>query len=159
MDHNYSYNNVLVFILGFDRKGPEGIHWIYYPQRELIFYRLGFYDNIFNTPRMSMYVEIGYPSDAKLDEATIDAARERVLLDLKEVGIVDGHRLVAFHQIVLDPAYVHITQESLRDVAAKESILAERGVYSIGRYGSWTYCSIEDNMVQAAELAARFNSA
>lgn len=154
----YSYNKVLVFNLGFDRKGPEAVHWIYYPQRELIFYRVGFYDNILNTERMSTYIEIGYPSDAPINEATIDAARERVLQDLKQVGVVDGHQLVAHHHVVLDPAYVHITQDSMRDVAAKETMLAEHGIHSMGRYGSWTYCSIEDNMIQAAELAKRLCS-
>ena len=54
---------LLVFNLGFDRKGPPGVHWTYYPQRELCFYRAGFYDNIFGTDRMSLYVEIGYPKD------------------------------------------------------------------------------------------------
>jgi hypothetical protein len=37
-------------------------------------------------------------------------------------------------------------------------MLATRGVYSIGRYGSWTYCSIEDNIVEARDLAATFNA-
>ena len=27
------------------------------------------------------------------------------------------------------------------------------GFYSIGRYGSWTYCSIEDNIIQAQKLS------
>jgi hypothetical protein len=31
-------------------------------------------------------------------------------------------------------------------------------VYSIGRYGGWTYCSIEDNIVEARALAKRFNA-
>ena len=31
--------------------------------------------------------------------------------------------------------------------------LAGRGVHSLGRYGSWTYCSIEDNMIEARALA------
>jgi hypothetical protein len=26
-------------------------------------------------------------------------------------------------------------------------------VHSIGRYGAWTYCSIEDNMLEARALA------
>lgn len=30
------------------------------------------------------------------------------------------------------------------------------GVYSIGRYGSWTYCSIEDNIKEAQALADTF---
>ena len=68
----YDWNKVLVFNLGFDRKGPEGIHWIYVPQRELSFYRVGFYDNIFGTDRMSMYVEIGRPRDAVIDDAEVE---------------------------------------------------------------------------------------
>jgi hypothetical protein len=28
-------------------------------------------------------------------------------------------------------------------------------VYSIGRYGGWTYCSIEDNIVEARALVAK----
>jgi len=153
----YTHNQVLVYNLGFDAKGPRGVHWIYYPQRDVCFYRVGFYDNIFDTPRMSLYVELGYPSDAVLDAAAIEATRERVLADLRKVGVLDGQQLVAEHAVVLDPAYVHITRGSLAEVASQKELLAARGVYSAGRYGSWTYCSIEDNIVEARALAARFN--
>lgn len=155
----YGYNKVLVFNLGFDSKGPRDVHWIYYPQRDLCFYRVGFYDNIFDTSRMSLYVELGYPAEASLDDATIAAQRARVLRDLKRARVLTSQQLVADHHVVLDPAYVHITRESVRDVNEKKAILATRGIYSIGRYGSWTYCSIEDNIVEARELAARFNAA
>ena len=154
----YTHNKVLVFNLGFDAKGPSGVHWIYYPERSVSFYRVGFYDNIFDTPRMSLYVELGYPSDAVLDAASIEAAKQRVLSDLRAVGVLDGQRLVAEHSVLLDPAYVHITQASVADVARQRQLLAARGVYSAGRYGSWTYCSIEDNIIEARELAARFNT-
>lgn len=149
----YSWNKVLVFNLGFDRKGPESVHWIYFPQRELAFYRVGFYDNIFGTDRMSTYVEIGYPKDAVIDDAEVERMRARVLADMKKAAIVRDHELVAWHSVVLDPAYVHITKRSLADVAEKKRALAERGVHSLGRYGSWTYCSIEDNMIEARALA------
>jgi protoporphyrinogen oxidase len=154
----YSHNKVLVFNLGFDRKGPPGLHWIYYPERELSFYRVGFYDNIFDTPRMSLYVELGYPNAEALDAAAIRTARERVLRDLERCGVIDGQRLVSEHHVVLDPAYVHINRASQKDVADKRQWLEARGVYSAGRYGSWTYCSIEDNIVEARALAARFNT-
>lgn len=153
----YSHNKVLIFNLGFDAKGPRGIHWIYFPQRELSFYRVGFYDNIFDTPRMSLYVEIGYPSHVQLDEPAIQAVKERVLSDLRRVDILAEQRLVADHHVVLDPAYVHITRASIADVARQKAVLQTRGVYSAGRYGSWTYCSIEDNILEARELAQRFN--
>lgn len=147
---DFSWNEVLVFNLGFDRKGPEGIHWIYYPQRELSFYRLGFYDNIFGTDRMSMYVEIGMAPGAPVD---VDAALARVLEDLASCGVVSDHELLSWHSVRLDPAYVHITERSIAEVGRLEGELATHGVHSIGRYGSWTYCSIEDNIVEARALA------
>ncbi len=146
----YSWNKVLVFNLGFDRKGPESLHWIYIPQREFVFYRIGFYDNIFGSDRMSLYVEIGFPKDAKVDET---AMKSRTLEDLKRAGIVNEHRLVSWHSVVMDPAYVHVTRAAMGDLAEKRRILESRGVYSIGRYGGWTYCSIEDNIVEARALA------
>jgi protoporphyrinogen oxidase len=154
----FSHNQVLVFNLGFDAKGPAGLHWIYYPERDLVFYRVGFYDNIFDTPRMSLYVEIGYPSDVHISEEEIQAARARVLADLRRVQVLDQQRLIAEHHVVLDPAYVHITQASQASVEELRAMLALRGVHSAGRYGSWTYCSIEDNIVEAWALADRFNA-
>ncbi len=154
----YTYNRVEVFNLGFDKKGPSKIHWVYFPQRELCFYRVGFYDNIFGTDRMSLYVEIGRPARSKggdggASEEDVEATLARVLQDLERASVVDGHELVAHHHVVLDPAYVHITRASTQDVAQKKAVLASRGVYSVGRYGSWTYCSIEDNIVEARALA------
>lgn len=146
-----SWNKVLVFNLGFDRKGPTGMHWLYIPQRELCFYRVGFYDNIFATGRMSLYVEIGLGQDERVDVA---AWQQAVMRDLQRSGVVSDHNLVASHSVVLDPAYVHITRSGQQQVASQKLVWEADGVYSIGRYGSWTYCSIEDNIVEARALAA-----
>jgi protoporphyrinogen oxidase len=145
----FTWNKVLVFNLGFDEKGPEKIHWLYHPSRETSFYRIGFYDNIFDTDRMSLYVELGYPKDAAVD---IEAMRARVLADLRREKIVTTQKVVAHHSVVMDPAYVHITRASMKEHARVASLLRERGVHSIGRYGGWTYCSIEDNIVEARAL-------
>ena len=153
----FNWNKVLVFNLGFDKKGPEGVHWMYFPQRELCFYRVGFYDNIFGTDRMSNYVEIGYSKDAVIDDAEVARMRARVLEDLATAGVVDGHELVSSHSVVLDPAYVHITSRSVDEVTRLKRALGTRGVHSVGRYGSWTYCSIEDNIVEARALAEAFD--
>lgn len=146
----FSWNKVLVFNLGFDRKGPSGVHWIYYPDRARTFYRIGFYDNILDTDRMSLYVEIGYPANAQVD---VETMRRRTLEDLRSEGVITDHQLVAWHSIVLDPAYVHITQASMREHARLIPVLRDYGIHSIGRYGGWTYCSIEDNIVEARALA------
>ncbi len=150
----FTWNKVLVFNLGFDRKGPRGVHWTYFPDRATCFYRVGYYDNIFDTDRLSLYVELGYPSGAAVDA---EAMLPRVLADLEREGVTEGHELVSKHSVVMDPAYVHITRASTAEHARLSSALRERGVYSIGRYGGWTYCSIEDNIVEARALVGSWS--
>lgn len=147
----FSWNKVLVFNLGFDRKGQRDVHWVYFPDRTVSFYRVGFYDNIFDTDRLSLYVELGYAKDALVD---VDAARAAVLTDLRRTGVIGEHQLVAEHSVVMDPAYVHITEASIEAHRRIAGDLRTRGVHSIGRYGGWTYCSIEDNIIEAQELVA-----
>jgi protoporphyrinogen oxidase len=146
----FNWNKVLVFNLGFDRKGRDDVHWMYFPERDVSFYRVGWYDNIIPSDRMSLYIEIGADRNATFD---IDAQRQRVLADLAKAGITGRHNLVSWHSVVLDPAYVHITKASLAEHARLAPILEAGGVHTAGRYGGWTYCSIEDTMVETRQLA------
>lgn len=152
----FTWNKVLVFNLGFDRKGARDVHWVYFPDRATSFYRIGYYDNIFDADRLSLYVELGFPREAAVD---VPAMRARVLADLQRLGVTTDHRLVAEHSVVMDPAYVHITTRSNAEVARLNRVLHANGVYSVGRYGGWTYCSIEDNIVEARALAADLTAA
>ena len=152
----FTWNKVLVFNLGFDAKGPRDVHWLYVPSRERAFYRVGFYDNIFDGPRMSLYVELGYPAHA---EPVAEQVMPRVLRDLRAEGILTSQNLVAHHSVVMDPAYVHITSASTAAVARFTRTLNAHGVYPVGRYGRWTYCSIEYNILEARALAEDFNAA
>ncbi len=97
----FSWNKVLVFNLGFDRKGqtrrPLALRAV---ARDVVFYRVGFYDNIFGDDKMSLYVEIGLPQDAEVpsDPREIDARwLDRVLIDLAAIGVTDGHQLASHH--------------------------------------------------------------
>lgn len=154
LDHDpaaFTWNKVLVLNLGFDRKGARDVHWVYYPDRARSFYRIGYYDNIFEADRLSLYVEIGLPNDAAVD---VDAARTRALDDLRAEGVITDHQLVAHHAVVMNPAYVHITRASMAEHTRLTRVLHAHGVFPAGRYGAWTYCSIEDNIVEARGLVA-----
>ena len=151
-DHSvYSWNKVLVFNIGFDRKGVNTYdHWIYFPNEEYCFYRVGFYDNILGADKMSLYVELGFNKDVEIKP---EEWLPRVLNDLKQAGILNENQIMVDHEnIIMNPAYVHISDVSRRDVAEKKKQLAEMDIYSIGRYGSWTYNSIEDNIKEAHDL-------
>lgn len=149
----YTYNKVLVFNLGFDKPSENENHWIYYPDKELSFYRVGFYDNIFGDNKMSLYVEIGLSADQVVN---IESKLENVLEDLSKVGIRKEHNLIDWSSLILDPAYVHINEKSQKDFIKKSKYLNQNGIYSIGRYGGWKYCSIEDNIIEAKEITNLF---
>ena len=102
-----------------------------------------------------MYVEIGF---GKTDVIKPEAWKERVMADLLKAGLInENQKVVDYEAIIMNPAYVHITDESIVDVKKKKLLLAQNDIYSIGRYGSWTYCSIEDNIKEARTLAESLN--
>ena len=148
----YTWNKVLVFNLGFDKKGDDVKNsWVYIPDPDILFYRVGYYDNILNTNKMSLYVEIGFSKDMLLSDIT--EYLDRTLADLRKIKIVSDQHLVSWNYVIMDPAYVHINKKSIEEVQSLKDKFAKHNVYSIGRYGSWTYCSIEDNILEAKKLA------
>lgn len=147
-----SYNKVLVLNLGFDRESVDAdMHWAYFPGDE-IFYRVGFYNNIAKKKRLSLYVEIGYQAWEKIE---VDSAMQRTLLDLKRVGIIDGHTLVSSCAYVINPGYAHITKAGKAYTDGLMARMEAQSVFMVGRYARWQYSAMDDSMEQAAALALR----
>lgn len=155
-----SYNKVLVLNLGFDKKSPKHNeeHWIYYPDKSLNFYRIGFYDNILSADKLNVYVEIGYEKDDIVDTIEIEKQVKLTLEGMKRVGVIDDTvSLVDKSVVVMDPAYVHISEETDRELDLVKNNLASKQIHTTGRYGKWTYCSMEDCMVWAKELSEKLS--
>ena len=151
-----SWNQVLVFNIGFDKQGLDTKnHWIYFPEEKYCFYRVGFYSNILGSDKCSLYVELGFDKRTKVQP---EEWYERVLHDLREAQIITADmNVVDYETIIMNPAYVHVSAEGTQYVAAQKEQFTQNDIYSIGRYGSWTYCSIEDNIKEAKALAAKLN--
>lgn len=153
--NDLSYNKVLVFNLGFSKKSLNKEHWIYFPDKSINFYRVGFYNNILNTDKMSLYVEIGFSKNAEIN---IEDELEKTLENLKKCNILDEKQtLEEYNYIVMDPAYVHINTEETKCIEKINEELNKKNIYSIGRYGKWTYCSMEDCMIQGEEIYKAIN--
>lgn len=149
----YSSNQVMVFNLGFDKPATTTNHWIYYPSKEYIFYRVGCYSNIFKSDKMSLYVEIGSEADSQIPDKKI--LLKKVLKDLVRVGIVTNQKLISSNFLVMNPAYVHVNKNSEKDKIDKMNYFNKEDIYSIGRYGAWKYCSIQDNIIESKVLASK----
>ena len=112
---------------------------------------IGFYDNILDSDKLSMYIEIGFDKDEKID---IDKQLKLTLENLLKNGIIDEDtKLEEYVSIVMNPAYVHINGETDKKIKELQNDWNNKKIYTIGRYGAWTYCSMEDCMIQAKNLA------
>lgn len=143
-------NKVLVFNIGFDKPSTDNkVSWAYYPGDE-IFYRVGFYNNITATEKLSIYVEIGYKAEDKID---VDKALSQTLIDLKKVRIIDEHQVVAYTSYIIDPGYAHITMQGRAYTESLISNMEKVNIYMVGRYARWEYSAMDDSMEQAKALA------
>jgi protoporphyrinogen oxidase len=144
--------------LGVDRAEiADGAHWIYFPDTDVPFYRVGFPSNFAPSTAppgaSSMYVEFGLRRDEPLDEKRLE---REALEALRREGILEpDDRVLARSWIRIDPGYVIFDRARQEVVAEVVPALEERGVHLIGRYGAWTYSYMERALLDGLELAQK----
>lgn len=122
LEKELSYNKVLVFNLGFNKKSKlVDEHWIYIPEKDANYYRIGFYDNILDSDKLSMYIEIGYDKNAEIN---VEEQLKLTLENLKKHNIIgDDFELEQYVSIIMDPAYVHINSSTDKKIQELKSSL------------------------------------
>jgi protoporphyrinogen oxidase len=147
--------------LGVDRSEiADGAHWIYFPDDDVPFYRVGFPSNFSSAVAppgtSSMYVEFGLRRDEALDAGPLEA---RALEALRREGILgERDRVLARDWIRIDPGYVIFDRDRQDVMARVVPQLRRRGVYLTGRYGAWTYSYMERAVLDGIELAPEIDA-
>lgn len=151
-----THSSTISINLGVRGPLPEvlrGVHWIYIPDRDIPFYRVGVYSNMSGgmcpPHSAALYVEVGVPGEA-LD--SVDVAGDlqpRVLAALENLGWVNTKDIVCSVVHVIRSAYVHHTPERDSATSAINDRLRTAGIFPIGRYGQWDYTSMEDSIASA----------
>lgn len=153
------YVSVFNLNLGIKREHISDKHWIYFPEKKFAFYRIGFTSNFssYLAPKgtSSIYTEVSYSKDKPLDKKRITRS---IVEDLIKAGIITSRDKI-LAKLVLDikyayPLYDHEYRES---VATIQKFLRENDIYSMGRFGSWEYLSMEDVIDQAIKTARQLN--
>jgi protoporphyrinogen oxidase len=141
--------------IGVNRERVSDYHWIYFPEPEFPFYRVGFYSNF--VPGMapkktsSLYIEISStPGNKKSYETMLETSLD----GLKKCGILKKEdRIVASSYAEIEHAYVVFNTFRKKMLPKIMNYLKKHGVLSIGRYGAWTYSTMEDSLVQGKKIA------
>jgi protoporphyrinogen oxidase len=143
--------------LGVDRVLQPDKHWVYFPEKEFVFYRAGFPASFTAAAApegcSSIYLEIAVRPGEAVDRDQLCArARE----GLVRAGILtSADRILTQAIFHIDPAYVVYDRHRRELVPRLIGELSRRGVHSIGRYGAWHYNSMEDSLAEGRELALR----
>lgn len=157
------FNSVLNINFGVNNDDISDKHWIYFPEEDYIFYRIGFASNFSRTmaPKgcSSIYTEISYSNEMPLKYGTPRDIKRKVYNDLLKSKILKvDDKIVCSHIITIKPAYV-IYDKNWKSVRCYLfNYLKGRGVISIGRYGAWEYSAMEDAILQGKSASEIINN-
>jgi UDP-galactopyranose mutase len=147
--------SVLNINLGINRPNISDQHWIYFPENQFIFSRIGFPMNFSKSVgpagTSSIYIEITHAPDATIN---VEEATERSIRDLQKCGILDkGDRILTRHVLDIKYAYVVFDEHRQVHLPALLSYLESQNIHSAGRYGQWDYYSMEDSILSGKKAA------
>lgn len=139
------YNSLAVVGIGVRGKVPN-VHWIYVPQKDIVFHRIAFLSNY--SPNMSprgcatIITEISNPGKLSEDE---------VLEGLRKIGVENEVEVLKVWK--WEYAYVvynHSYRESIEKI---RNFLLQRKIISFGRFGAWEYLNMDTVWKKAKEVA------
>ena len=146
-------NSVVNFNLGIARQDLTDKHWIYFPEQEFPFYRMGFYHN-FSAELVppgcsSLYGEFSYYQ--------MNATRQQQLLQkslqaTKKLLKLSNDEIITQKIMHISHAYVIYDFWREKNIDALHTTLNKESIYSIGRYGQWKYSSMQESVLDGKKI-------
>lgn len=137
--------------------GPCGkpLHWVYVPEAEYPFYRVGCYSHFSSAmapPGMAnLYVEL-----ADRQEPDLNVLLPKVEQGLREMGLLDSTTNIRFARVRrIDHAYVIFDHDYFSSLDVVMPFLEKNRIVTTGRYGGWNYSSMEDALRFGRDAAHR----
>ncbi len=147
------HNGVFYYNIALKRPPLSDAHWIYFPEKEFPFYRVGSFSNA--VPSMApegkgnLYVEFSYRGNMNRRDLWRQTSKALV-----QGGVIASEDDVLF----VDPkeipcAYVVFDSSYERSLKTIFGWLKKMDIHSIGRYGRWTYNSMESALIEGRDTA------
>lgn len=143
-------------------RGPGGprssYHWVYFPEPEYIFYRVGSYSAVHADCAppgcRSYYVEMSGGLGDMLSRP--EDLKRRVLEDMKKAQLlVPGDEVLFMELCSIPHAYVIFDEHYESARAEIIEWLGTHGILTHGRWGGWNYGGMEDALLEGRDAAVR----
>jgi protoporphyrinogen oxidase len=148
------YTSVLVLNIG-ARRGPHcpNEHWLYNPDTQSGFHRVGFYSNVDTSflpqsarqteDRVSIYIERAFVGGTQPTAEEVQEYAAAVVQELQDWGFINEAEVV--DPTWIDVAYTWSRPGSTWKAQALQA-LEEQGIYQVGRYARWVFQGIADSI-------------
>jgi protoporphyrinogen oxidase len=130
-------------------------HWIYFPQKDRCFFRVGFPHNFSSdlvpTGKGSLYAEVSYSDRKPINKRMVIS---RITRDLKRAGLLSRKEKICVKDIN-DIEYGYPIYDRHYKTARGKVLgfLNKKGIIPCGRYGSWGYMSMEDAILDGKRVS------
>lgn len=156
-----NYLSIVNHNVGVARQCLRKKHWIYFPEKKFIFYRIGSFSSFSHGAAppgcSSLYIEVsskkhlnGKKDQPLIDTIEDDLIRLRFISSKKEI-VARNTNYIRYGYIVYDRHYA-----SARNTLLK--YLKESNIAPIGRFGSWRYLTMEESILDGQYAAQRLNA-
>jgi UDP-galactopyranose mutase len=153
-------NSIMVVNLGVARADLSATHWIHFPEKDVVFFRISFPHNFTEglaPPGTSaISAEVSYPPGSPPDP---EALTQRVIDDLVKVRLLKPNdRIIAKHTRDIPYGYCIYDEARRNALAVIKEWLPTANIVAGGRYGLWTYFWSDEAILsgkKSAELAKR----
>lgn len=153
------WNSIFNLNLGIEKKDTSGRHWVYFPEKEACFFRVGFFNNfsshLASPDKSSLYAEVAYSKDKPIDKNKIVS---HIKEDLKRTGILNQNSRI-YAQDINDINYGYPIYDSNYSSVRKVILrfLNHNSIFPFGRYGAWRYMSMEEVMLDGRKTVELIN--
>lgn len=152
--NNLLCTSVLNINLGVSNNALPNASWIYYPDTNSPWYRIGFPHSFAASAcpagTQSLYAEFSYLKKQKLNTRAITQAETELLNHFN----VPSEALIARAPLMLNHAYViYNTWRDAHVPRLLDRLTTDYSINSIGRYGAWKYASMQEALVDGKTTA------
>ncbi len=147
-------NSVINLNWGFNRPDISNKHWIYFPEEQYPFYRIGFPHNFADgmAPQgcSSLYAEFAHVKKSRrYVHQQLTATKEQI----KKLFKISAQDIATEAVLTIPHAYVLYTEWREKNLHKLHKRLNEHDIYSVGRYGEWKYSSMQEAVLDGKKVA------
>lgn len=139
------HTSVLNLNIGLNHTPLFDDHWIYFPNSQTSFYRIGCYTNFapLNSPlnHSSYYIE----KTLSLNENKETAAKE-MIDDFIRIFKISKEDITIIDEVFIKYAYVVFDKNREQSLKEINCFLKDNNIQTIGRYGLWNYSSMNESL-------------